>query len=603
MFDSLYQNFSETADPSLGAPRLKALRASLRAQKLDGFLVPRADAHQNEYVAPCEERLAWLTGFTGSAGFAVVLRDKAALFVDGRYTIQAREQVDADAFAVLAPEKTPPAEWLAQNARKKSRIGYDPWLHTPAGVARYEEAAKRAGADLVAIDANPIDALWRDRPAPPRGPVAQHPLSKAGEKAEKKLSRIRDAFEADVFLISDPHDLAWAFNLRGADLGHTPIALGFALIFRSGETRLFFEPEKLSARVGAALAALADIASPQTLPAALAELGKKKRKILFDSGTAAAALTRIASAAGAQVELGPSPIARMKALKNACELDGARAAHLRDGVALTQFLCWFDAEAPKGKLTEISAALALEHYRRETGVIKDLSFPTISAFGAHAALPHYRVTEGSNARIGKGVYLVDSGAQYLDGTTDVTRTVTVGTPSKAFTDAYTRVLKGHIAIARAVFPHKTVGAQLDALARLALWRVGLDFDHGVGHGVGSYLSVHEGPQRIAKMGTVALEPGMILSNEPGYYREGAFGIRIENLVAVEPKRIAGAERDMLGFETLTLAPIDTRPVDASMLDAEEKAWLNAYHARVRKTLSPLLSAPERAWLKQATAAV
>ncbi len=603
MFDSLYQNFSETADPSLGAPRLKALRASLRAQKLDGFLVPRADAHQNEYVAPCEERLAWLTGFTGSAGFAVVLRDKAALFVDGRYTIQAREQVDADAFAVLAPEKTPPAEWLAQNARKKSRIGYDPWLHTPAGVARYEEAAKRAGADLVAVEANPIDALWRDRPAPPRGPVALHPLSKAGEKAEKKLSRIRDAFEADVFLISDPHDLAWAFNLRGADLGHTPIALGFALIFRSGETRLFLEPEKLSARVGAALAALADLASPQTLPAALAELGKKKRKILFDSGTAAAALTRIASAAGAQVELGPSPIARMKALKNACELDGARAAHLRDGVALTQFLCWFDAEAPKGKLTEISAALALEHYRRETGVLKDLSFPTISAFGAHAALPHYRVTEGSNARIGKGVYLVDSGAQYLDGTTDVTRTVTVGTPSKAFTDAYTRVLKGHIAIARAVFPHKTVGAQLDALARLALWRVGLDFDHGVGHGVGSYLSVHEGPQRIAKMGTVALEPGMILSNEPGYYREGAFGIRIENLVAVEPKRIAGAERDMLGFETLTLAPIDTRPVDASMLDAEEKAWLNAYHARVRKTLSPLLSAPERAWLKQATAAV
>jgi len=603
MFDSLYQNFSETADPALGAPRLKMLRARLRAQKLDGFLVPRADAHQNEYVAPCEERLAWLTGFTGSAGFAVVLREKAALFVDGRYTIQAREQVDSDAFAVLAPEKTPVGDWLAQNARKKSRIGYDPWLHTPAQIARYEEAARRAGAVLAAVDENPIDALWRDRPKPPCGPVSIHPLSKAGEKAETKLARLRDAFEADAFLVSDPHDLAWLFNLRGADLGHTPIALGFALAFKSGKPRLFLDPAKLSQRATKILGGLADLAEPETLPAALAALGKKKRKILFDSGTAAAALTQIAKTAGATVDLAPSPIARMKAVKNAGEIDGARAAHLRDGVALTKFLCWFDAQAPKGKLTEISAALALENFRRDTGALKDLSFPTISAFGAHAALPHYRVTEGSNAKIAKGCFLVDSGAQYLDGTTDVTRTVTVGAPSKSFTDAYTRVLKGHIAVARAVFPRGTVGAQLDGLARLALWRAGLDFDHGVGHGVGSYLSVHEGPQRISKAGMVALEPGMILSNEPGFYREGAFGVRIENLVAVEPRKIPGAERDMLGFETLTLAPIDTRPVDAALLDAEEKAWLNAYHARVRKILSPLLSAAERIWLKQATTAL
>jgi Xaa-Pro aminopeptidase len=602
MFDSLYQNFTVATDPSLGAPRLKKLRARLRAEKLDGFLVPRADLHQNEYVAPCEERLAWLTGFTGSAGFAVVLRDRAALFVDGRYAIQAREQVDADAFTVLAPDKTPAADWLAQNARKNARIGYDPWLHTPAGVARFEAAAQRAGAELVAVESNPIDALWRDRPEPPCGPVALHPLSKTGEKAERKLGRIRDALDTDAFLVSDPHDLAWAFNLRGADLGHTPIALGFGLVFKSGRPKLFLEAEKLSDRVSAALSGLADLASPKALPAALAELGRKKRKILFDSGTAAAAPTQIAPAAGAQVELAPSPIARMKAIKNATELGGARAAHLRDGVALTRFLCWLD-EAARGKETEISAALALEHFRRETGALKDLSFPTISAFGAHAALPHYRVTEASNARIGKGVYLVDSGAQYLDGTTDVTRTVVVGSPSKAFADAYTRVLKGHIAIARAVFPHGTTGAQLDALARVSLWRAGLDFDHGVGHGVGSYLSVHEGPQRIAKTGTTALETGMILSNEPGYYREGAFGVRIENLVAVEPRAVPGAERDMLGFESLTLAPIDTRPVDASLLDEDERAWLNAYHARVRKTLSPLLSAPERAWLKQATAAV
>ncbi|MBB4196634.1 X-Pro aminopeptidase [Rhodoblastus sphagnicola] len=602
MFDSLYQDFTETADPTRGAPRLKQMRGKLRAEKLDGFLVPRADAHQNEYVAPCEERLAWLTGFTGSAGFAIVLRDKAALFVDGRYTIQAREQVDSQAFAVVPLDQTPPADWLAQNARKKGRIGYDPWLHTPAQVARYEAAARRAGAELVAVEANPIDALWRDRPAPPCGPVALHSLKNAGEKADKKLARLREGL-ADAFLVSDPHDLAWLFNLRGADLGHTPVALGFALVFRAEKPKLFLAADKLSARVGAALGALADLADPQDLPAVLAELGRKKRRILFDSATAAAALTQIASAAGAEVELAQSPIALMKAQKNARELDGARAAHLRDGVALTKFLCWFDAQAPKGKLAEISAALALENFRRDTGALKDLSFPTISAFGAHAALPHYRVTEASDAKIGKGVYLVDSGAQYLDGTTDVTRTVTVGPPSKAFVDAYTRVLKGHIAIARALFPRGTVGAQLDALARLSLWRAGLDFDHGVGHGVGSYLSVHEGPARISKMGMVALESGMILSNEPGYYREGAFGIRIENLVAVEPRNIAGAERDMLGFETLTLAPIDTRPVDAKMLDADEKAWLNAFHARVRKILSPLLSPKERAWLKRATASV
>jgi len=603
MFDSLYQTFSENTDPSLGAPRLKKLRAALRAQKLDGFLVPRADAHQNEYVAPCEERLAWLTGFTGSAGFAIVLREKAALFVDGRYAIQAREQVDPLALEIVALEKTPPAEWLARNARKKARIGYDPWLHTPAQVARYEAAARRAGAELVPVENNPIDPLWSDRPAPPCGAVALHPVKYAGEKAEKKISRIREVLEADAFLVSDPHDLAWVFNLRGADLGHTPIALGHALIFRAGKPRLFLAAAKLSPRARAALGALADLAEPESLPAALAELGGKKRKILFDSATAAAALTRIAGEAGARVELSQSPIALMKARKNATELEGARAAHLRDGVALTKFLCWFDARAPKGKLTEISAALALENFRRETGALKDLSFPTISAFGAHAALPHYRVTQKSDARIGKGVYLVDSGAQYLDGTTDVTRTVSVGAPGKAFVDAYTRVLKGHIAIARAVFPRETVGAQLDAMARLSLWRAGLDFDHGVGHGVGSYLSVHEGPQRISKLGVVALEPGMILSNEPGFYREGAFGIRIENLVAVQPLEIPGGEREMLGFETLTLAPIDTRPVDAKMLDADEKAWLDGFHARVRKALSPLLAPSERAWLKKATAPI
>jgi Xaa-Pro aminopeptidase len=600
MFDSLYQSFVETSDPSLGAPRLKKLRASLKQRRLDGFLVPRADAHQNEYVAPCEERLAWLTGFSGSAGFAIVLRDKAAIFVDGRYTIQAREQVDAEAFAVTPLEKCPPADWLAREARKRTRIGYDPWLHTLGQIARYEAAAKRAGAELVAIDANPVDELWTDRPAPPCGAVSLHPLKYAGEKAEKKLARIAEALEESAFLISDPHDLAWAFNLRGADVGHTPIALGYALVFRKGRPKLFLARDKLKPHVAKALGALADLAAPESLPAVLAELGAKKLKVRFDSATASAALTKGFAAAGGKVELAASPIALMKAKKNAAELEGARAAHLRDGAALTKFLCWFDKTAGRGKLSEIAAAEALEGFRRETGALKDLSFPTISAFGPHAALPHYRVTEASDARIGKGVYLVDSGGQYLDGTTDVTRTVTVGRPGKAFIDAYTRVLKGHIAIARAVFPRGTIGAQLDALARLALWQVGLDFDHGVGHGVGSYLSVHEGPQRISKLGATPLEPGMILSDEPGFYREGAFGVRIENLVAVEPRAIPGAERDMLGFEVLTLAPIDTRPVDPALLDAGEKAWLNAYHARLRKALGPMLDAGERAWLKNAT---
>ncbi|WP_298351504.1 aminopeptidase P family protein [Rhodoblastus sp.] len=600
MFDSRFQTFDETADPSLGAPRLKMLRARLAAMNLDGFLVPRADAHQNEYVAPCEERLAWLTGFTGSAGFAVVLADKAALFADGRYAIQAREQVDAKAFSIVPLGETPPSEWLAKNAKKGARVGFDPWLHTGGQVARFEAAVKKAGASLVAVDENPIDLLWADRPAPPLGRVVLHPKKYAGEPAETKLKQVAKTLAADALLVSDPHALAWAFNLRGADVAHTPIALGYALIPRRGKPRLFLDPEKFSARIAQSLAKLAQLAPPSALPEALKALGGKKQKILFDSATAPARLSRLFTEAGGDAEIGADPIALLKARKNATELAGARAAHLRDGVAMARFLCWFDRAAPRGRLSEISAAQALETFRRDTGALRDISFPTISAAGPHAALPHYRVTEKSNARIGKGVYLVDSGGQYLDGTTDVTRTLAVGRPSKEARRANTLVLKGHIAIARAVFPTGTSGAQIDAFARRPLWEAGLDFDHGTGHGVGSYLSVHEGPQRISKLGAAALEPGMILSNEPGYYREGAFGIRIENLVAVEPRDMPGAERDMLGFETLTLVPIDLRLIEPKLLTGEEKAWLNAYHARVRAALSPMLDATERAWLATAT---
>ena len=603
MFQALFQTFEDTADPTLGASRLRHLRAALKTQNLDGFLVPRADAHQNEYVAPCEERLAWLTGFTGSAGFAIVLPDKAALFVDGRYTVQAREQVDSAAFTSVNIVDSSPSDWLAKEARKGARIGYDPWLHTPAQVARFTAALEKTGVELVAVEQNPIDILWADRPAPPHGAVTLHARKYAGESAEKKLEKIAAALKSDALLVSDPHALAWAFNLRGDDVAHTPIALGFALIFRDGKPELFIEPHKLNKKVASGLGALANLAPPENLPGRLAELGKASKSLSFDAATAPAKLIQSFTAAGGKLETAADPIALMKARKNLVELAGARAAHLRDGIALTRFLCWFDAKAAKAKLSEIAAAEALESFRRDSGELRDISFPTISAFGPHAALPHYRVTDKSSVTIGKGVYLVDSGAQYFDGTTDVTRTVAVGRVSKRARKINTLVLKGHIAIARAVFPRGTNGAQLDSWARRYLWEAGLDFDHGVGHGVGSYLSVHEGPQRISKLGGTPLEPGMILSNEPGYYREGDFGIRIENLVAVEARDIPGAERPMLGFETLTLAPIDLRLIEKKLLSYEEKDWLNAYHARVRKSLAPHLDASERAWLKKATVSI
>ena len=369
------------------------LRARLKAMKLDGFLVPRADAHQNEYVAPCEERLAWLAGFTGSAGFVIALADKAALFVDGRYTIQAREQVDSRAFALVPLAEVAPADWLAKNARKGARIGYDPWLHTSGQVARFEAAAKKAGASLVAVDENPIDAIWSDRPAHPSGRVALHPPRHAGESAVKKLARVAASLKADALLVSDPHALAWAFNLRGADVAHTPIALGYALIPRKGKPRLFLEPEKLTARSKAALGRLALLSPPSALPDALKDLGAKKQKLLFDAGTAPSRLTSLFTEAGGEAQTGTDPIGLMKARKNAAELAGARAAHLRDGVAMARFLCWFDKTAPRGRLTEIAAAQALETFRREGGELRDISFPTISAARAHAALPHYRVTE------------------------------------------------------------------------------------------------------------------------------------------------------------------------------------------------------------------
>jgi Xaa-Pro aminopeptidase len=601
MFEAKFQSFADTASSGRSAERLTVLRAELARRQLDGFLVPRADEHQNEYVAPSSERLAWLTGFTGSAGFAVVLAKEAAIFVDGRYAIQVRGEIDRKLFAAHDIADLTPARWLAEHAKPGAKIGYDPLVHTPAQIERFAKALEGKGVSLVAVEENPIDACWRDRPAAPRGEISLYPPRLAGASAASKLVRIGKALgDADGLLISDPHSLAWAFNIRGADVSHTPIALGFALAPKGGRPRLYVEEAKLSEKTISALAKFLDVAAPSRLADDLAEAGKLGQKIMFDAATVPSKFVESFRAAGGEPRIGEDPIALMKAVKNETELAGARAAHIRDGAALTRFLAWFEQEARKGKLSEISAAQALESFRREGGELRDISFPTISAFGEHAAIPHYRVTEKSNLEIGRGVYLVDSGAQYLDGTTDVTRTVIVGRASKQFRDHYTRVLKGHIAIARAVFPKGVSGAQIDAFARRYLWEAGLDFDHGTGHGVGAYLSVHEGPQRISKVGTTPLEPGMILSNEPGYYRAGEYGIRLENLVIVEKRKIAGGDREMYGFETITLAPFDLNSVEPRLLTPEEAQWLNAYHARVRKTLSPLVDAKTRVWLRGAT---
>ena len=603
MFESCFQTFTDDANGAHGAERLSRLREELAQGGLDGFLIPRADEHQNEYTPPSAERLAWLTGFTGSAGMAVVLPTRAALFVDGRYTLQAPAQIDTGAYEPLNSGECTPDSWLEKHVQTGWRIACDPWLHTPAQLARHERAIKAAGGVLVRVDANPLDAIWIDRPAPPAGPIAVHPARYAGEGAQAKIKRIQAALgPADALVLSDPHAVAWAFNIRGSDVAHTPIALCFALVPAQGRPILYADSARLGEPVRAALSFL-DIAKPQALLRDLRALGGARKLVRFDAATVPARLVQALEKAGGTSDVGADPTALMKARKNKAELRGAAAAHLRDGAAMVEFLAWFASEAPKGRLTEIKAAEALETFRRATKKLKDISFPTISGMGPNGAIVHYRVTQATDRRITRGLFLIDSGAQYEDGTTDITRTLAVGKPTAEMRDRYTRVLKGHISVATSVFPKGSNGAQIDGFARRALWDVGLDFDHGVGHGVGSYLSVHEGPQRISKLGAVALDPGMILSNEPGYYKTGAYGIRIENLIVVEPREINGAERQMLGFETLTLAPIDLSLIEPKLLSREEIAWLNAYHARVRKTLSPLVTPAALKWLRGATKAI
>jgi Xaa-Pro aminopeptidase len=604
MFEARFQSFDDP-EPAPTGPRVEALRAELARRGLTGLILPRADRHQNEYVPPSEERLAWLTGFTGSAGTTVVLEDRAALFVDGRYTIQAGMQVDGSVFTIVNVGETAPDKWLAQNLSPGAKLGYDPWLHTVDGAEKLARACTDAGATLTPAEPNPVDAIWTDRPAPPMGAVTLHDFRYAGEYASSKLNRIRTEvvnLRADALVISDPHAVAWAFNIRGSDVAHTPLPLCFAIVPPEGKPALYVDSAKLSNAVRHNLEEIANIRESADFIRELTAFGLTGKTVRLDQATAADALARIVTVSGGKVTRGADPIALMKAVKNPVEVEGAHEAHLRDGVAMTRFLAWFDREAPNGALTEIAAVEALESFRRDTGLLKDVSFPSISGAGPDGAIVHYRVTRATDRPIQQGeLFLIDSGGQYEDGTTDITRTVAVGEATEEMRERFTLVLKGHIAIARAVFPDGTTGAQLDPFARQYLWAAGLDFDHGTGHGVGSYLSVHEGPARISKLGNTPLKRGMILSNEPGYYKTGEYGIRIENLVlVVEGPAVAGGEKPLNAFETLTLVPIDRRLIEMSMLSYDEISWIEIYHAKVAAALMPLVDDETRDWLAAAT---
>ncbi len=605
----MFQHFDPVSDRSFAGKHLPRLRAEMKALGVDGFIVPHDDEYQNEYIPAYAERLLWVSGFSGSAGAAIVFLDNAVIFVDGRYTLQVRQQVDDVFFAYADLVETPPDQWLAENAMKGSRIGYDPMLHTRSGVERLEKAAAARGFTLVALSRNPIDAVWTDQPPRPLSPARPHALDLAGRSSADKrrdIGRAVASVGADAALITAPPSIAWLFNIRGGDVARTPLPLARALVAADGTATLFLAPEKVGNELPAFLGDEVDIRAETDVEAALEKLGREKKRIAVDPALAPMKYVTTLTGAGASIVDLTDPCALPRAMKNAAELDGTRAAHVRDGAAVTQFLHWIATKAQDGSVDEIAAAQKLESFRAATGRLVDLSFDTISGAGENGAVVHYKVSTTTARALKPGeLYLVDSGAQYQDGTTDITRTVPIGAPSQEMRERFTLVLKGHIALAMARFPAGTTGHQLDALARRPLWEAGLDYDHGTGHGVGSFLGVHEGPQRIAKVAnTQALKPGMILSNEPGYYKSGAYGIRIENLIVVtEPAAVVGGERPMMSFETITLAPICLDLVVAAMLTESERHWLNKYHARVRQTLTPLVPAEVASWLTRETRSI
>ncbi|MEO6225665.1 MAG: aminopeptidase P family protein [Sphingomicrobium sp.] len=593
------------------ADRLKALREQLKADKLDGFVVPLTDEHMSEYVGSYAQRLAWLTGFQGSAGSAVVLPEEAAIFTDGRYTLQVRQQVSATEWSYQSVPETSAADWLKDHAPQGGRIGYDPWLHTRDWVIKAKQALAARGAELVAVERNPIDEIWSDRPEASKAHLVVQPDQFAGQSAGDKRTEIGDwltAHNADAAILSALDSIAWAFNIRGADVSRTPVALAFAVVHADGTADLFVASEKVGPDVRQHLGNGVRLHERSDFEQALGELAGKT--VVVDPERAVAAIFDALDRAGATTLPLRDPTILPKAIKNSAEIAGQKSAQTRDGGAIARFLRWIDMEAPGGGVDELIASDKLEALRRESSEIRDLSFDTISGAGPNGAIVHYKSSEKTNRKLETGMlYLVDSGGQYVDGTTDITRTVPIGEPTAEMRDRFTRVLKGHIAIATAVFPRGTRGTQLDSFARRPLWEAGLDYAHGTGHGVGSFLAVHEGPQRISPVGSSQsggdepLAPGMIISNEPGYYKAGEYGIRIENLVLVVKREIAGAEKDMLGFETLTYAPIDRRLVASEMLAPDELAWLNGYHADVLAKIGPTLGGDDLAWLKQACAPI
>jgi len=600
------QTFDETTERAFGARHLPLIRKAMSEQALDGFLVPHEDEHQNEYLPEANDRLAWATGFTGSAGAAVILKDKAAVFVDGRYTLQVRDQVDEGLFEIRDLVEGGVPAYLESATQRGQVIGYDPKLHSPDALARLKSAAEKTGAVLKAVAANPLDAAWGSaRPAQPVAPVLPHPLAYAGEDSTAKRTRVAADLAkkgADAAVLTAPASIAWLFNIRGGDVIRTPLPLSQAILRKDGSARLFLDPAKVTPDLPAWLGNEVSLETPEALEGALADL--KGQKVLVDPGQSSAWYFDTLQSVGAETVRGEDPCTLPRACKNATEIEGARKAHVRDGGALARFLHWLATEAQSALPDEKTVVQTLEAFREGTGALKDLSFDTIAGAASNGAIVHYRPTERLNKRTEAGsLLLVDSGAQYLEGTTDVTRTVAIGEPSREMAERFTLVLKGHLALARIRFPAGTTGSALDALARAPLWMAGLDYDHGTGHGVGSYLGVHEGPQRISKApNSVALQPGMIVSNEPGYYKTGAYGIRIENLQFVTAAdEIEGGERPMLGFETLTLAPIDRRLIVVDMLSGEERAQMDAYHARVLREIGPLVDGDVARWLAEACA--
>jgi Xaa-Pro aminopeptidase len=593
------------------ADRLAALREQLKSEKLDGFVVPLTDEHMSEYVGSYAQRLQWLTGFKGSAGSAVVLPEQAAIFVDGRYTLQVRQQVSADDWSYQSVPETSVTDWLRDHAPKGARIGYDPWLHTRDWVKKAKEALATRGAELVPVGENPIDKIWIDRPEASKAKLVVQPDEYAGQSAAEKRTDIAEWLEkhdADAAVLSALDSIAWAFNVRGQDVTHTPVALAYAIVNKDGTADLFVAEEKVGPDVRQHLGNGVRLHDRYAFEGALSEF--KGKTVAVDPERAVSAIFDALDKAGAKILPLRDPVVLPKALKNKVEIAGQQAAQTRDGAVIARFLHWIDEEAPKGDVDELGASDRLEALRRENPELRDLSFDSISGAGPNGAIVHYKSSEKTNRKLETGtLYLIDSGGQYVDGTTDITRTVPIGEPTDEMCDRFTRVLKGHIAVATAVFPKGTRGTQLDSFARRPLWDAGLDYAHGTGHGVGSFLAVHEGPQRIAPVtssqsgGDEPLAAGMIISNEPGYYKTGEYGIRIENLVLVVDVHIDGEEKEMLGFETLTFAPIDRRLIVKAMLSPEELAWLNAYHRQVLEKIGPSLTGSDRTWLDEACAPI